>query len=135
MKATPASTKCRRADIGKVHLNQKQNWLDTANFVKDAGEYFPPGQIGDASKVRTHVQDQLTDPSMTKDHEVGQDSRLSWDTSMVAKGSTVDGQALAGTLDKGKFYNYAVTLNNEGKPVVVLGEINFPLAAVNRRTF
>lgn len=117
----PKAVGFKRADIGEVHLDQKKNWLDTGNFLKDAGEYFPPGQIGDASKVRPHVKDLLTDPLLIKDHEVGQDNRFLWDTSMVTPGSAVDGQALANTLDKGKFYNYAVTLNNEGKPVVVLG--------------
>lgn len=111
----------RREDIGEVLHDQRKDWVATGNFLKIAGEFFKPGQIGDASKVRPHVQDLLTDPSMIKDHEVGQVNRFLWDSGSIAPGSAVDGRALADTLDKGKFYNYAVTLNEQGKPVVVLG--------------
>jgi len=111
----------KREDIGEVQHEQRKDWVATGNFLKISGQFFKPGDIGDGSKVRPHVKELLTDPSMIKDHEQGQVNRFLWDSGSIGAGSAVDGRALADNLDKGKFYNYAVTLNEQGKPVVVLG--------------
>jgi hypothetical protein len=113
----------RRSDIAEIQLDQKKDWAATSEgkFLKEAGQYFAPGAIGDGNKVKPHLQALLREPSITKGHEVGQTNHFLLDSGQMAAGQGPDGQALANTLDKSKLYNFAVTLNDQGKAVVVLG--------------
>jgi hypothetical protein len=100
MKATPASTKFKRADIGEVHLNQKGR----TGWTRRAGQR-------QVLQRRRHAEQRA---GWTINNSSGRYGAGNAEA-LAARGIKPD-DLLAFTAER-------------------LGEINFALAAVNRRTF